>query len=79
MSANPFTDVTALAEHFCTEMATKKFILLCAYNGSGKSSDERDMLYVDAFIEDVCSPDNELKKDEERLLNGVLKMSGDAA
>lgn len=37
MSATPFADLNALAAHFRTELATKKFILLYAYNGTGKT------------------------------------------
>ncbi len=37
MSATPFADLNALAAHLRTELATKKFILLYAYNGTGKT------------------------------------------
>jgi hypothetical protein len=37
MSATPFADLTALAAHFRAELSTKKFILLYAYNGTGKT------------------------------------------
>jgi len=37
MSATPFADLNTLAAHFRTELATKKFILLYAYNGTGKT------------------------------------------
>lgn len=37
MSARPFADLNTLATHFRTELATKKFILLYAYNGTGKT------------------------------------------
>ena len=37
MSATPFADLNALAAHLRQELATKKFILLYAYNGTGKT------------------------------------------
>lgn len=37
MSATPFVDLNALAAHMRTELATKKFTLLYAYNGTGKT------------------------------------------
>jgi len=37
MSATPFADLNALATHLRQELATKKFILLYAYNGTGKT------------------------------------------
>jgi hypothetical protein len=80
MSATPFADLNALAAHFRTELATKKFILLYAYNGTGKTrlstafkdlcenGDERDTLYFNAFTEDLFSWDNDLDNDRERVL-----------
>ena len=37
MSASPFADLNALAAHLRAELATKKFTLLYAYNGTGKT------------------------------------------
>jgi hypothetical protein len=37
MSATPFADLKALAAHLRAELANKKFILLYAYNGTGKT------------------------------------------
>jgi len=37
MSATPFADLNALAAHLRAELATKKFTLLYAYNGTGKT------------------------------------------
>jgi energy-coupling factor transporter ATP-binding protein EcfA2 len=80
MSAIPFADLNALAAHLRTELATKKFILLYAYNGTGKTrlstafkdlgrnGDERDTLYFNAFTEDLFSWDNDLDNDRERVL-----------
>lgn len=80
MSATPYTDLNALAADFRTELATKKFILFYAYNGTGKtrlstafkdcgkSGDERDTLYFNAYTEDLFSWDNDLDGDCERYL-----------
>jgi hypothetical protein len=81
MSATPFADLNALATHLRTELATKKFVLLYAYNGTGKTrlstafkdlgknGNERDTLYFNAFTEDLFSWDNDLENDlEPRLL-----------
>ena len=37
MSATPFADLNALAAHLRQELENKKFILLYAYNGTGKT------------------------------------------
>lgn len=80
MSATPFADLKALAVHLRTELATKKFILLYAYNGTGKTrlstafkdlgknGDQRDTLYFNAFTEDLFTWDNDLDNDRERVL-----------
>ena len=80
MSATSFSDLNALAAHFRTELATKKFILLYAYNGTGKTrlsttfknlgknGEERDTLYFNAFTEDLFTWDNDLDNDRERVL-----------
>ena len=81
MSATSFADLNALAAHLRTELVNKKFILLYAYNGTGKTrlstafkdlgknGDQRDTLYFNAFTEDLFSWDNDLENDvEPRLL-----------
>jgi hypothetical protein len=80
MSATLFADLSSLAAHFRTELTTKKFILLYAYNGTGKTrlstafkdlgknGDERDTLYFNAFTEDLFTWDNDLDNDLERVL-----------
>ncbi|MFZ4776678.1 MAG: AAA family ATPase [Terrimicrobiaceae bacterium] len=80
MSIPPFANLTDLAAHLRQELAFKKFILLYAYNGTGKTrlstifkdlgkvSDEPDTLYFNAFTEDLFSWDNDLKEDRERKL-----------
>lgn len=80
MVAASFPDLPALAQHLRTELQTKKFVLLYAYNGTGKTrlsgafkdlgknGDERDTLYFNAFTEDLFQWDNDLKNDRERVL-----------
>lgn len=80
MSPTPFADLDALAKHFRDELQTKKFILLYAYNGTGKTrlstafknlgknGNAGDTLYFNAFTEDLFSWDNDLANDRERVL-----------
>jgi hypothetical protein len=80
MSTPSFPDLPVLATHLRTELQSKKFILLYAYNGTGKTrlstefknlgkhGDERDTLYFNAFTEDLFSWDNDLANDRERVL-----------
>lgn len=75
-----FPDLTALARHLRTELKTKKVVLLYAYNGTGKTrlstefknlgktGDDRDTLYFNAFTEDLFQWDNDLANDRERVL-----------
>ncbi len=84
-----FNDLPALAQHLRDELENKKFILLYAYNGVGKTrlstefknlgkdaddADKRDTLYFNAFTEDLFSWDNDLDNDSER----VLKLNADS-
>jgi hypothetical protein len=80
MSATRFPDLDHLAGHLREQLATKKYVLLYAYNGTGKTrlstafkdlgkqGDERDTLYFNAFTEDLFSWDNDLDNDRERVL-----------
>jgi hypothetical protein len=80
MSAIPFSDLNTLATHLRQELENKKFILLYAYNGTGKTrlstifkdlgkhGNDRDTLYFNAFTEDLFSWDNDLANDRERVL-----------
>jgi hypothetical protein len=85
MNETAFADLPALAQYLRDEMDSnrqnsKKFILLYAYNGTGKTrlstefknlgkvGDDRDTLYFNAFTEDLFSWDNDLKNDRERVL-----------
>jgi wobble nucleotide-excising tRNase len=75
-----FTDLPTLAGHLRDELAEKKFILLYAYNGTGKTrlsmafkdigklGDARDTLYFNAFTEDLFTWDNDLEGDSARVL-----------
>ena len=80
MSGTPFVDLNGLATHLRSELENKKFILLYAYNGTGKtrlstafkdlgkSTDEPDTLYFNAFTQDLFSWDSDLEADSERKL-----------
>lgn len=80
MSAIPFADLPALATHLRQELEKKKFAVLYAYNGTGKTrlstafkdlgkrGEERDTLYFNAFTEDLFYWDNDLANDRERVL-----------
>jgi hypothetical protein len=80
MSAALFADLPALAEHLRGELQSKKFVLVYAYNGTGKTrlstafkdlgrqGDARDTLYFNAFTEDLFYWDNDLANDRERVL-----------
>ena len=79
-----------MAEHLRSELIDKKFILLYAYNGTGKTrlsmafkdigkqgdgeDATRDTLYFNAFTEDLFTWDNDLQGDSAR----VLKMNADS-
>lgn len=80
MPVTTFADLSALAQHLRTELDQRKFVLLYAYNGTGKTrlsaafkdlgkNDEaRDTLYFNAFTEDLFNWDNDLQNDRERVL-----------
>jgi energy-coupling factor transporter ATP-binding protein EcfA2 len=86
MNATPYADLTILAADFRKELAPpptqnpKKFILLYAYNGTGKTrlstafkdiakqAGQADTLYFNAFTEDLFSWHNDLDGDSERYL-----------
>lgn len=78
-----FNNLFALAEYLRDELENKKFILLYAYNGVGKTrlstefknlgkdaedENKRDTLYFNAFTEDLFTWDNDLEGDSERSL-----------
>ena len=80
-ASQSFRDLPALAQHLREELAVKKFVLLYAYNGTGKtrlSSEfknlgkagvERDTLYFNAYTEDLFNWDNDLDNDEQFVLH----------
>ena len=83
MNFGPFSDLTELAQQFRNQLSApnaKKFILLYAYNGTGKTrlstafkdigkkGRAADTLYFNAFTEDLFSWDNDLDEDSERYL-----------
>jgi wobble nucleotide-excising tRNase len=81
MNKSSFSNLDTLAEYLRQELENKKFILLYAYNGTGKtrlSTDFKDFgkrentrgdtLYFNAFTEDLFSWDNDLENDKERFL-----------
>jgi hypothetical protein len=83
MNHGPFSDLKDLAQEFRDELsapAAKKFLLLYAYNGTGKTrlsaafkdiakqAGAADTLYFNAFTEDLFSWDNDLNEDSERYL-----------
>jgi hypothetical protein len=75
-----FTDLHAVAVHLRERLAEKKYILLFAYNGTGKTrlsmefknlgknGDARDSLYFNAYTEDLFYWDNDLENDERRVM-----------
>lgn len=86
-----FNNLDALAAHLRHELIDKKFILLYAYKGTGKTrlsmafknigkqgegeDATRDTLYFNAFTEDLFTWDNDLEGDSAR----VLKMNADSS
>jgi hypothetical protein len=80
MKTTPYADLNAVAADLREELANKKFILLYAYNGTGKTrlstafkdlgknGDARDTLYFNAFTEDLFIWDNDLDGDTDRKL-----------
>lgn len=80
MAPMSLPDLPELAQQVRMELTQKKFVLLYAYNGTGKtrlsvvfkdlgkSGDARDTLYFNAFTEDLFYWDNDLANDRERVL-----------
>ena len=75
-----FADFNTIATYMREKLAEKKYFLLFAYNGTGKTrlsmefkdlgknGDERDTLYYNAFTEDLFGWDNDLENDARRIL-----------
>lgn len=80
MAPMSFPSLPELVQQLRTELAQKKFVLLYAYNGTGKTrlsvafkdyckpGEARDTLYFNAFTEDLFHWDNDLQNDRERVL-----------
>lgn len=80
MSIPSFVNLDELATRLRQELQTKKYLLLYAHNGTGKTrlsmafkeagkqDDQRDTLYFNAFTEDLFTWDNDLDGDSERVL-----------
>jgi wobble nucleotide-excising tRNase len=80
MSKKTLPSLDALVAHLRKDLKTKKFVLLYAYNGTGKTrlsmafkdagkqGEARDTLYFNAFTEDLFTWDNDLEEDSERVL-----------
>ncbi|QEW08007.1 AAA family ATPase [Nitrincola iocasae] len=79
-----FVSLASVAEHLREKLEQKKYVLLFAYNGTGKTrlsmafkdqckqgeeeSAARDTLYFNAFTEDLFNWDNDLDGNSHRLL-----------
>jgi hypothetical protein len=75
-----FSSLDELASGLRTKLNSKKYVLLFAHNGTGKTrlsmafkdqgkqSGSADTLYFNAFTEDLFSWDNDLDNDAERVL-----------
>ncbi len=75
-----FDSLREVAAHLRGILQKKKYILLFAYNGTGKTrlsmsfkaygkqNDKRDTLYFNAFTEDLFYWDNDLEGDCDRVL-----------
>ena len=80
MKAQTFADVTAIASFLRKQLVEKRYVLLYAHNGTGKTrlssefknlgkiGGERDTLYFNAFTEDLFTWDNDLEGDSDRAL-----------
>lgn len=86
MSGTPkivsYPSLPKLVDRFRDDLRTGDFVLVYAFNGTGKTrlsmefkergkkggDDQRDTLYFNAFTEDLFSWDNDLDKDQTRIL-----------
>lgn len=81
-----FANLNEVAAHLREKLEDKKYVLLFAYNGTGKTrlsmgfkeagknNGRADTLYFNAFTEDLFSWDNDLDNDTQR----VLKLNSDS-
>ena len=93
-NAIEFNDLDALVAHMREKLApdleNKKYLLLFAYNGTGKTrlsmgfkeagkkNGNADTLYFNAFTEDLFSWDNDLDSLQESDTKRVLKLNSDS-
>jgi wobble nucleotide-excising tRNase len=72
-----FANLDELSTHLRQELRNKKYLLLYAYNGTGKTrlsmafkeaGDQRDTLYFNAFTEDLFTWDNDLDGNSDHVL-----------
>lgn len=85
-----FASLELLAAHLREQLEQKKYILLFAYNGTGKTrlsiafkqlgqqpadEDQRDTLYFNAFTEDLFQWDNDLDSSFDTEAQRVLRMN----
>ncbi len=80
MTSIAFLDLNGLVAHLREKLKDKKYVLLFAYNGTGKTrlsmafkdvareEGQRDTLYFNAFTEDLFIWDNDLGNDARRIL-----------
>lgn len=84
MNGTSFADLSAIARHLRDRLEQKKYVLLFAFNGTGKTrlsmafkelgkqgddeEETRDTLYFNAFTEDLFYWDNDLENDAKRVL-----------
>lgn len=80
MSNVVFENLSAVASYLRETLEDKKYIVLFAYNGTGKTrlsmefkdlgkyDENRDTLYFNAFTEDLFFWDNDLDNDSQRVL-----------
>ncbi|WP_426115971.1 AAA family ATPase [Massilia sp. PWRC2] len=80
MSITTLANLEAVAAHLRKTLDDKKYVVLYAYNGTGKTrlsmafkeagknGDARDTLYFNAFTEDLFTWDNDLENDSTREL-----------
>lgn len=80
MTLATFSNLNEVASHIRSRLEEKKYVLLFAYNGTGKTrlsmefkelgkvDVDRDTLYFNAFTEDLFYWDNDLEEDSSREL-----------
>ena len=81
MTEQIFSTLSDVANHLRDDLVLKKYVLLFAYNGTGKTrlseqfknigkidEEQRDTLYFNAFTEDLFNWDNDLQNDSRRVL-----------